>query len=141
MGGERVRERDLLTQFEMKESGSLDFKALRKDKVLPMKGQPMSPGGRVFFFSPNLLTKYHSFALFRIRSIAPNPPIEAVKTKLQKPNSIFQFPWIYRLLDNKWLMFGVLLAYVVPVLMNILVTCHRKKIFNSHKNIKCDEWT
>lgn len=42
----RKRERDdLETNEEMNESGLLDLKALRKDHIVPMKGQPKSPGG------------------------------------------------------------------------------------------------
>lgn len=44
----------LETKEEMKESGSLDLKALRKDHMLPMKGHPMSPGGREYCFTPKL---------------------------------------------------------------------------------------
>nr|GMD64966.1 hypothetical protein Iba_chr12cCG0830 [Ipomoea batatas] len=41
----------------MKESGLLDLKALRKDHMLPMKGQPKSPGGKdSLFLSPSFIT-------------------------------------------------------------------------------------
>ena len=43
----------LLMKVRMKESGSLDLKALRKDHILPMKGQPKSPGGSEYCFSPS----------------------------------------------------------------------------------------
>jgi len=36
----------LLIKVRVKESGSEVLKALRKDNMLPMKGQPKSPGGR-----------------------------------------------------------------------------------------------
>lgn len=36
---------DLVVKEFMKESGSVDLKALRNDHILPMKGQPKSPGG------------------------------------------------------------------------------------------------
>ena len=44
----------LVIKLEMKESGSVDLKALRKDHILPINGQPRSPGGREYLFSPSL---------------------------------------------------------------------------------------
>lgn len=63
---ERERERDdLETKEEMKESGLLDLKALRKDHIVPMKGQPKSPGGNDnLFLSLNFnFSKYQTFTL------------------------------------------------------------------------------
>lgn len=48
----------------MKESGSLDLKARRKDHMLPRKGQPKSPGGREYCLSPNLVSWSHRFVFF-----------------------------------------------------------------------------
>jgi hypothetical protein len=43
----------LLTKEAMKESGSLDLNALRKDHIFPIKGHPMSPGGKEYCLTPS----------------------------------------------------------------------------------------
>ena len=78
----------LLMKMRMKESGSLDLKALRKDHIFPMKGQPKSPGGSEYCFSPNLASYNHQFTFFRIHFPTPNPPNTTARTTQMDPNSI-----------------------------------------------------
>lgn len=40
------KRKNMMANLEMKESGFLDLKTVRKDNILPMKGKPRSPGGR-----------------------------------------------------------------------------------------------
>jgi hypothetical protein len=78
----------VLMKVRMKESGSLDLKALRKDHILPMKGQPKSPGGSEYCFSPSWASYNHQFTFFRIHFPTPNPPNMTARTTQIDPDSI-----------------------------------------------------
>jgi len=80
--------RYLFTKLRMKESGSLDLKAVRKDHIFPMKGQPKSPRGSESFFAPSLASYNHQFTLFRIHCPTPNPQNMTTKTTHMDPNPI-----------------------------------------------------
>ena len=65
----------------MKESGREDLKALRKDHMLPMNGQPRSPGGRLNRFEPNRKVSWiHRFAFFNTQIVAATATSAAAST-------------------------------------------------------------
>lgn len=87
------RKTNLVEYLEMKESGLLDLKALRKDHILPTIGKPRSPGGRENLLSPNLASYSHQFTLQSSHFNATKPKTRAMQ--MNPNNSINLMSSIY----------------------------------------------
>lgn len=82
-----MRMTDRRTKEAMKESGWPDLKARRKAHMLPMMGQPMSPGGRWRRFSPRPTSCTHSCSRLKPPHTATSP-IAAAVTVSTTPHAV-----------------------------------------------------
>ena len=65
---------NFLMNDSTQESGRPYLKAMRKDHILPMMGNPISPGGREYCLSPNERSWIHQFMFLRMNLSTIRPP-------------------------------------------------------------------